>query len=181
MDEVLRKYGVLEASTRQALPMYDAFLAQAKHELKEHFIGIFECIQRLAEEEAGGKGEIKRLEGDKSCERIMAEYLQEMAAKVSQKFFVTLIMFTRLYKDGMNVYGWDILSKYKPVSPEERKDPFVKFNNAEHVPEACNDFIRIYLPRVYPNIEQTIAIDLTYHFCDWLYRRKYTHSKISRI
>ena len=166
--------------------MYETFLAESKHELKELYAGIYACIQVLSEEEANGKAgatnEPKRPEVErKSCERIMAEYLQEMAMKVSQKFFVTLIMFTRLYKDGMNEYGWNILSKYKPVGPEERKEPFVKLNNAEHVPEACNDFIRIYLPRVYPNIEQNIAIDLTYHFCDWLYRRKYTHSKISRI
>ena len=197
LNDILKKYGVLEMNERKAVTMYDEFLSDSKHELKELYLGIFDNVKSIALEEASvarsagleaNPGTEKdpqpggRLDGEtRNCERIMAEYLTEMAGKVSQRFFITLIIFTRLYKDGMNEYGWNILAKYKAVTAEERKEQFTKRNGAEHVPEACNDFLKAFMPRVYPNMEPIIAIDLTYHFCDWLYRKKYTHSKISRI
>ncbi len=117
----------------------------------------------------------------KNCHVILAEYLYEMSKKVNEKFFMTLIIFTRLYRDYMNIHGWDIVSRYKAVSKEERDTSYAKCSDAEHMPEACNDFAKNYLPKEHPSFDQEIAIDITLHLCQWLYRKGYTHTHISRL
>ena len=117
----------------------------------------------------------------KNCERILAEYLCAMVKKVNDKFFTTLIIFSKLYKECMNEYGWEIIAKYRTVTEEDQKKPYSKTNNAEHIPEASNIFINRFLLKEFPNFEATIAMDLTMHLCDWLQHKGYTHTKISQI
>lgn len=125
--------------------------------------------------------EVQKQEPQKHCLRIMTEYLCSMATKVSEKFFVSLILFIRYYSDYMNLHGWEILGKHKPITEEEKKKQFTKTRDAEHVPEACNDFMKVHLPKECPNFDQTIGIDMTLHICDWLYRQGYTHTRITPI
>ena len=137
-------------------------------------------INDVKEDKKLDENELKPTKG-KNCVKIMAEYLCEMARKVNEKFFMTLIIFTRLYKDYMNTHGWNIIGKYKQVSVEEKNKMYTKYNDAEHVPEACNDFTKNYLPKEYPNFDQGVSIDVTFHLCGWLFRKEYTHTHITFI
>ena len=115
----------------------------------------------------------------KICDQIFAEYLIYVAQRVSDKFFKTVIIFIRYYRECMNEYGWEIVSRYREVKSEERKKIFCNINNAEHVPEASNDFIRIFLPKEFDNFDRNLAVQLTRHMCHWLYQHKYTHSRVT--
>ncbi len=201
-DERLRKYGVLETGKRAATQLFEEYMKQPQSKpevvasLKELLDSVKEQCQREATEQVKEEPKENKLEDakrdcepatksppceHKNCEKILAEYLCGMARKVNEKFFTTLIIFARLYKDCMNECGWDIVGRYKKVGAEERKLPFTKLCDAEHVPEACNQFVNKFFLREFPNFEPTIAMDLTMHLCEWLYSKQYTHSKISQI
>ena len=135
--------------------------------------------------EQDDKGEDKKAEEiyttKKTCDKVFAEYLWDMSKKVNEKFFYLLAIFVKAYKDCMNEYGWEILKKYKQVTPEERRKEFAINNDAEHVPEASNDFVRYFLPREYSNFDKNLSIELTRHLCEWVRKNKYTHTCITLI
>ena len=137
-------------------------------------------INDMKEEKKIDENKLKPTKG-KNFIKIMAEYLCEMARKVSDKCFMTLIIFTRLYKDYMNIHGWSIIGKYKQVTAEETNKAYTTYNDAEHVPEASNDFTKNYLPKEYPNFDQGVSVDVTFHLCGWLFRKEYTHTHITFI
>lgn len=207
---MLQRYGVLANNTTPISVLCQNFLSQAKTDTIKFYNEILEELKKLAKEESDAREkaannaasaaavvvakpevvvEAARKEEEKAvpemkvknCDVILAEYLFEMARKVSDKFFVTLIIFARLYRDYMNLHGWDIMGKYKTVTTEEKTKVFAQCNGAEHVPEACNEFAKSYLPKEHPNFDQDIGVDITLHLCDWLYRKSYTHTRISRI
>ena len=187
---MLAKYGVLENNANSAVTMYGAYLSQAKPESQKSHIEIFEELKVTAQEEVAlgqvkpedaGNNLIKIPLKPKNCTSVFATYLNEMARKVNEKFFTTLIIFIRLYRDYMNLYGWDFLAKYRPVLPEDRKKAYTSVQDAEHVPEGCNDFIKSYLPKEFPNFDQSICVDMTFHLCKWLHLNGYTHTSISPL
>lgn len=212
IDEVLRKYGVLEDNTTPAVVMYTNFLSHTKMESARSYADIFDelkAVDQQGKESAiemakKGEEEKERLEGEgekeredekeraeegekaaeqraKNCNRILAEYLYEMGQKVSEKFFATLIMVVKLYRDYMNLHGWELIGRYKTVSSEESSKTFANFCDAEHMPEASNDFLKNFLPRELPNFDQMICVDITFHFCRWLSSKNYTHTNISLL
>jgi len=195
LDDILRKYGVLEENSTPILNMCSAFISQAKPESVKLYTELFDEVKSILQPEEG-KVEIninkaptdnedepkdKAAENNRNCSQVLAEYLCDMSKRVSERFFMTLIIFVRMYRDYMDLCGWDIIGKYKAVSVEEKKKQFSKLNDAEHIPEACNDFVKIYLPKEYPNFDQAIGVDVTLHLCEWLHRKKYTHTHISLL
>ncbi len=193
---------MFEENSVPAATMYNTFLAQAKPDVLKNYMEIFDELKAVSQPKVPGEGAPllppeQKVEGDgnvvkipiiaatltkaKNCTQIFAEYLNEMAHKVSEKFFTTLIIFIRLYRDYMNMHGWDILAKYRPVSAEDRKKMFTSVQDAEHLPEGCNDFVRNFLPKEFPNFDQMICVDMTLHLCKWLYQKGYTHTSISPL
>jgi hypothetical protein len=205
-DSIFTKYGVLEYSMKNPTNVFTEFLKQTKPEHVQYYNDLLDNVKAVYQEETQknqiastpdtpfpppiflNKDDLNNEQkspvveiSEKKCERILSEYLCEMVNKVNEKFFTSLIIFARLYRDYMNVNGWDIIGVYKPVSSEDRMKEYSKHNNTEHFPEACNSFVKQYLPKEYPNFEQPIAIDLTIHMCDWMYKKGYTHTKISKF
>jgi hypothetical protein len=62
---------------------------------------------------------------------------------------------------------------------------FTQTNNAECVPEVCNEFVSIYLAGRQETVReiggQQVVIDLTRHMCNWMFVNGYTCNKISVI
>ena len=53
---------------------------------------------------------------------------------------------------------------------------------AEGIPESCNDFFLDFMePKEYFGLNNNELIELTQHFCFWLYLNKYTHSYLTLI
>jgi hypothetical protein len=199
-DEIFRKYGVMEEnSSISPISLFNTFMTQTKSDSITLYNEIFEEVKaicgdiklegpvmeenkeqvRIENKDEERKEAEKQENKKRSCVNIFAEYLCEMASKVSEKFFMTLIIFARLYKDYMDTHGWEIIAKYKPVTDEEKKKAYTICNDAEHVPEACNDFTKSFLPKEYPNFDQGVSVDVTFHLCEWLFRKEYTHTHIT--
>jgi hypothetical protein len=60
---------------------------------------------------------------------------------------------------------------------------FCVINNAEVLPEVCNEFITIYLDTKKDacGMQKEDAIDYTRHLCHWLFINGHTCSKLSMI
>ena len=176
-DERLRKYGVLENTAKSATSLFEEYMKQNKPEANAAVKELLEEVRQICNTVPSERNAALA----KNCEKVLAEYLATMAYKVNEKFYMTLITFIRLYKDCMDEYGWGLLTKYKSVPEEEKVKIFTKTKDAEHIPEACNLFMNKFFLKEFPNFDPAIAMDLTLHFCEWLYSKEYTHSRISQL
>lgn len=185
-DEVLTKLGAINTEEKpDPMATLRKFMKQVRPENKDKYCGI----QRLIEDIAQKKPEDRPITEDplaaaqKSCETVLVEYLWDLGARVTEKFLMVLIVFIRLYRDCMNVHGWDIVKKAGTTELEQEKGKrdFASLPTAEHIPEACNDFIRYFLPREFPAFDKGLAIEMTRHLCDWVHTHKYTHKLISPL
>ena len=98
-----------------------------------------------------------------SCDEAMTAYLRDVSSKTNLDFYGKATYFIILYRDCLNQYGWEKLAESEVrecrLQPDEsniqkrlilHKDMMLKHeyatvNNAEVVPEICNEFITIYL------------------------------------
>jgi hypothetical protein len=173
-DDILKKYGMIEENKQVNINiLFTNFLSQLKPEEEHGYLEIYEEIK------AGLPDANKQTRLTKNCISILAQYLTEIMNKINKKLFNTILIFIKLYKDFMNLYGWDIIGKYKVVTAEERNTPFTAVRDAEHIPEGSNDFLRSFLPNQLPVFDKEIAIDLTFHLCQWLKHNNYTHTIIA--
>ena len=137
-----------------------------------------------------------------SCDEAMTAFLRDISSKVNLEFYKTVLMFTLLYRDCMNQYGWQKLAEAEcrelkmPLDDKHiskrvmlkqeliEKIEFCSINNAEVVPEVCNEFVTMYMEarKARPsNIDRTELIDLTRHMCHWMFVNGHTCSKLSII
>jgi hypothetical protein len=180
IDEILRQYGVLEENKQPNIAsLFSSFLAQLKPEEVPGYRDLLDGFKTTSYEQPDSKK--GTLKWNKNCRLIFSEYLNEMTYKINKKFFNPILIFLRLYKDYMNLYGWDIIAKYKMVTMEERASLFTEVHNAEHVPEGSNDFLRNFLTKEYPTYDKELATDLTLHLCQWLKLKNYTHTTIAPV
>jgi len=180
IDEILRKYGVLEENKQPNIAsLFSSFLSQLKPEEIPGYRDLLDTYKATPYEQPDIKKGV--LKCNKNCKAIFNEYLTEMAQKISKNFFNSVLIFLKLYKDYMNLYGWEIIAKYKIVTMEERNRPFTELYDAEHVPEGSNDFLRNFMPKEYPTYDKELATDLTFHLCQWLKLKNYTHTTIAFV
>lgn len=60
--------------------------------------------------------------------------------------------------------------------------PFTQINNAEHVPDSCNEFITEFMdPNDYFGLETNELIEAIQHFCYWLYVNQHTTSRLTLL
>lgn len=177
-ESILKKYGVLQDNNNVAYILFEDFLKLTKQNQLTYYSNILEQVKTIGKEEERScyKKEKDVLEKEskavvpKNCERILAEYLCEMVKKVNEKFFMTLILFTRLYRDYMKYNGWDIAD----TADSPKKAESTIMNDSEKLTGACNNFVSKFLPIEYPNFDYKIAFDLTSHLCQWLSIKGYT-------
>lgn len=182
IDEALKKYGVLDnIKPCDPLVLFNNFLSQLKQDEKQYYIDLYEELKLSQPELPSDSNVVKipMIRPSKNCKGILVEYLKELAYKVNENFFNTLIIFIRLYKDYMDLHGWDIIGNYRMITMEERNAIFTSIQDAEHIPEGSNDFLKNYLPKYWPNFDLSISVDITFHLCQWLKIKGYTHTTIS--
>jgi hypothetical protein len=98
-----------------------------------------------------------------NCDEAFTAYLRDVASRVNENFYKQTLSFTILYRDCLNKYGWQKLAE---AECRETKVPLVDaniqarllhhrdsmeyyeycyINNAEVIPEICNEFVTIYM------------------------------------
>jgi hypothetical protein len=99
-----------------------------------------------------------------SCDIVFAEYLVYAANLCNSEFYSKVVMFILLFRDCFqNSFAG---------SPKN-------IIHADTMPEFSNEFISIYIKD--KKFSNSLAVELTQNFCEWMFRVGYTSLKISLI
>lgn len=105
----------------------------------------------------------------------------------NNQLFFQAILFTILFREYLNISGYDLIRKYSrveiPIEARiERTKSFCETNTPELIPEFVNDFNSVFLSVFNldgfgPNCLQRIK-GITTNFCNWLYINNLTNFKV---
>lgn len=111
-----------------------------------------------------------------SIDYIFILYLKELSTKTNNEYFLFIIKFIIFFREWINCKKSDIIKEeYKT----ENKKEFSQLFNAEGIPDYCNDFFLDYLEiNKFFGLNEDEFIELTQHFCFWIYLKKYTPNYI---
>ena len=103
---------------------------------------------------------------------IFIKYLKEFACNTNKDYFLFINRFIIVFREWINNKKREIIKEeYKT----EDKKEFSQIFNAEGIPDYCNDFFVEYLePNKFFDLNVDEFIELTQHFCFWLFLKKYT-------
>lgn len=126
-----------------------------------------------------------------NCEELMCIYLRECSTQVNESYYSTIMQFLLMFRDCLNMYGWQKRAEneckefygqfdYEKKMREKLESfqvwsngcEYTEINNAEFAPEICNEYVTVYMESPGNNvgkIQISEVIDLTQHFCHWLF------------
>lgn len=124
-------------------------------------------------------------------DEIFAYYLYFISKKVNELFYKTVMTYTILFRECLNDIGWTKKMESEDIKLEENQafkhdmetKAFCIYNNAEHAPEICNEFVTVFMEnkRQHCEISKPDQIDLTINLCHWLFENQFTCSKLTMI
>ncbi len=107
------------------------------------------------------------------CDDIFCGYLKEVGAKTNKEYFHFVFKFVILFRECINK-----LRKNQDKPDED----YTIFQNAETVPDICNDFIIEFMdPNDYYGLDTNELIEAIQHICFWLYIHNYTTSRLTLL
>ena len=114
-------------------------------------------------------------------------YLKEFSDKTNNEYFEFMVQFSFLLRESLNEQkNYLITEKIKNENKDKNKTEFTQLFNAEEIPELCNHFYAEFLDNNENNFfgledKKEEFIELTEHFCFWLYTNKLSPSHLSKI
>ena len=86
-------------------------------------------------------------------DEIFALYLNQIAKKVNENFYKTVLTYVILFRECLNEIGWQKRLESEGLKLEDNFEfkinmetkSFCLTNNAEHAPEICNEFVTVFL------------------------------------
>lgn len=107
-----------------------------------------------------------------------------MKEKAKEEYCKKIIIFCLLYRECLNQLK-DKLEEEKKNLPEtvilqveQQESEYCLENNAEQMPDICNDFIGSYLETWRDLVDIEEMKELTFHFCNWIFFNGFTCSLI---
>ena len=113
-----------------------------------------------------------------------------------------MMTFVLMYNDCVNLYGWQKRAEFKckkfrgDMDFDKKVNAFFEkskktrahttyceVNNAEFMPDLCNEFVTIYLDEADKNLgklSRNVLMDFTNHFCHWLFINRLTCYRIEK-
>ena len=109
-----------------------------------------------------------------SCDQVFASYLKDASIKSNKDYFYFIFKFVVLFRECINKVRKD------PESVQENE--FTQLNNAENVPDTCNEFISEFMePHDYFGLDTGELIEVIQHLCFWLYVHNFTTSRLTLL
>lgn len=111
------------------------------------------------------------------CNDVMCKYLDYVSPLTNENYFTLLVTFVVLFKECINL-------NQKKKNPNVFTDvEYTKQNNAEIIPEECNEFFCVFLEENnffgLSEDKKNELIEIIQHFCYWLFVNNHTKSKLS--
>ena len=112
----------------------------------------------------------------KTCDDAFSEYLISFMNKTNRKYFSLMIKIILLLRECYD------LSKNKDKN-EEEKQAVTNSLSPQGLPDLCNEFFAFLEDNgffgITGNGEENEIVEIILHFCTWLFKNKYTLSKLS--
>jgi hypothetical protein len=127
---------------------------------------------------------------NKTIDEIFSRYLIEVLKETNKEYFEFITKFVILFRECINkIRDADVL---REIEIERNRNPgnisdinyeeFSSKNNAESVPDICNEFITDFMENNdYFGLDTNELIEIIQHLCNWIYENKYTTSKLSLV
>jgi len=113
---------------------------------------------------------------EKTCDEAFSEYLISFMNKTNRKYFSLMLKLLLLFRECYNI------SKNKDKK-EEEKQAVTNSLPPKELPELCNEFFEFLEKNGYfgitENGEENEIVEIILHFCTWLFKNRYTISKLS--
>eukprot|EP00826_Nyctotherus_ovalis_P024033 TRINITY_DN1852_c0_g1_i8.p1 TRINITY_DN1852_c0_g1~~TRINITY_DN1852_c0_g1_i8.p1 ORF type:complete len:447 (+),score=130.68 TRINITY_DN1852_c0_g1_i8:196-1536(+) len=118
----------------------------------------------------------------KKCDEVFANYIAFMKERSNIQYCRTVIIFCLLYRECLNHLS-DRLEQEKKNLPEsvvmqEEGEEYCLRNNAEQMPDVCNDFMGRFLSEWRDAVSAEEMRELTFHFCNWVFFNGYSCSLV---
>ena len=110
------------------------------------------------------------------CDDIFTEYLMYIHTLTNESYFIFVLKFILLFREYINL-------KMKNEKKYFEKE-YTSIENANYIPDFCNDFFSIYLSENYfgyNNNDIEELIELIQHFCRWLLVKNYSSIKLDLV
>jgi hypothetical protein len=161
-EGAFKYYEVLQSSIRELYTNFQKVLNPASLDMeKEH------GLMKIEINSENDHKDPKLVNYDESILR----YLREASNKTNKKYFDFMCKFCILFRESFN------RQKQKENSKDEE---YSAKNNAEEVPDRCNDFITEFMEQNnYFELDSSEVIEIIQHFCHWLYEKSFTTSVLS--
>jgi hypothetical protein len=112
----------------------------------------------------------------KTCDDAFSEYLISFMNKTNRKYFSLMLKIILLFRECYDI------SKNKDKK-EEEKQAVTNSLSPQELPELCNEFFAFLEDNGFFGIigigEGNEIVEIILHFCTWLFKNKYTLSKLS--
>jgi hypothetical protein len=161
----------------------DIFLGKYRDKVFTKLNNFYEhpILQNLFDE----KPLSEKIKKDRVIDEIMYEYLLNSKDLTNKTYFILVVKFTLLFRECINkIRTFDV--KANGVNVPQSSKEYTRNNNAETVPELCNEFVTDFLEGneyfgIVDDNDRSEIIELIQHFCYWLFKNEYTLSRLSLI
>ncbi len=114
---------------------------------------------------------------DISCDQVFACYLKDVSIKTNKEYFYFIFKFVLLFRECVNR-----LRKDTGDNESGQEKEFTQINNAENVPDTCNEFVSEFMePNDYFGLDTGELIEVIQHLCFWLYIHNFTTSRLTLL
>lgn len=123
---------------------------------------------------------LQQQQKESSCDTAFFAYIKEFYPSTNYDYFHFLLKFVVMFRQCINK-----LKRSDNSDPQQVTDPknyFTQLNNAEGVPDMCNDFVTEFMePMDYFGMDTMELIEIIQHFCHWLFLKNYTTSRLTLV
>ena len=107
-----------------------------------------------------------------NADETFAKYIIETFSLCNKEYFLFVVKFAVLFRECIN--------RFK--TPSDSSTEFTTTENAESVPDLCNEFITDFMENNdYFGLDTNELIEIIQQFCNWLYENKYTTSRLTLL
>lgn len=86
-------------------------------------------------------------------DEVFALYLSTIAKKLNEPYYKKVLAYVILFRECLNEIGWQKKMESESINLDEnhafvqamKTEEFCLVNTAEHAPEICNEFVRVYM------------------------------------
>jgi len=117
-----------------------------------------------------------------TCDTAFIGYVKELYEQTNYDYLHFLLKFVVMFRQCINKLKRPITSDAQEKIVIDPKNYYTQSNNAEGVPDMCNDFVTEFMePKDYFGMDTMELIEIIQHFCHWLFVKNFTTSRLTLV